>query len=68
MVLVGSRDALTPVWAAKRIVDNLRDGELKVFPGAGHQLMQERPYEVADALDELVERIERRVEATGTDG
>ena len=68
VVLVGSRDTLTPVWAAKRIVANLRDGELEVFPGAGHQLMQERPHEVAEALDRLVGRIERRAEATGTDG
>ena len=67
MVLVGSRDTLTPVWAAKRIVANLRDGELMIYPGAGHQLMQERPYEVAEALDALVDRIGRRVEATGSD-
>ena len=57
-VIVGSRDTLTPVWAARRIVANLRDAELLVLPGAGHQCMQERPYEVVEALVELEARID----------
>jgi pimeloyl-ACP methyl ester carboxylesterase len=57
MVLVGSRDLLTPVYMARRIERHLRHGELRVFPGAGHQLMQERPREVADALVELADRL-----------
>lgn len=62
-VIVGSRDALTPVWAARRIIENLVDGELVVLPGVGHQAMQEDPRAVVAALGDLVTRIEAR-EAT----
>ncbi|HVA75410.1 MAG TPA: alpha/beta hydrolase [Acidimicrobiales bacterium] len=53
LVLVGSRDLLTPVYAAKRIASFLPDARFEVLEGAGHQLMQERPYEVARLLDEF---------------
>lgn len=59
-VIVGAIDALTPVWAAKRIMENLVDGKLVVLPGVGHQSMQEAPHAVVDALADLVVRIERR--------
>ena len=51
LVLVGSRDLLTPVFAARRIARLLPDARLEVLAGAGHQLMQERPYELASILD-----------------
>jgi pimeloyl-ACP methyl ester carboxylesterase len=54
LVLVGSRDLLTPVAAARRIARLLPSGHLEVFPGAGHQLMLERPDEVAALLDDFV--------------
>jgi pimeloyl-ACP methyl ester carboxylesterase len=54
LVLVGSRDVLTPVFAARRVARFLPDARLEVVPGAGHQLMQERPDEVAVLLDEFV--------------
>ena len=54
LVLVGSRDLLTPVWAARRIARFLPGSRLEVLPGAGHQLMQERPVEVARLLDDFV--------------
>jgi pimeloyl-ACP methyl ester carboxylesterase len=63
-VIVGSRDALTPVWAARRIIDNLVDGELVVLPGVGHQAMQEDPRAVVAALGDLVTRIEARETTT----
>ena len=50
LVLVGSRDTLTPVRSARRIVEHLAHGELHVLPAAGHQLLQERPREVAELL------------------
>ena len=56
LVLVGSRDLLTPVFAARRIASFLPDARLEVLEGAGHQLMQERPYEVARLLDEFASR------------
>lgn len=54
MVLVGSRDLLTPVYAARRIASFLPGSRLEVLPRAGHQLMQERPAEVAGLLDDFV--------------
>jgi pimeloyl-ACP methyl ester carboxylesterase len=53
LVLVGSRDPLTPVYAARRIARALPDARLEVVEGAGHQPMQERPYEVAAVLTEF---------------
>lgn len=54
MVLVGSRDLLTPVFAARRIANFLPNSRFEVLAGAGHQLMQERPREVAALLDDFV--------------
>lgn len=57
LVLVGSRDLLTPVFAAKRIASFLPDAHFEVLEGAGHQLMQERPHEVARLIDDFVSQI-----------
>ena len=54
LILVGSRDLLTPVAAARRIAQFLPHARLEVLPRAGHQLMQERPAEVCRLLDEFV--------------
>jgi pimeloyl-ACP methyl ester carboxylesterase len=54
LVLVGSRDPLTPVHAARRIDRLLPHSRLEVLQGVGHQPMQERPYEVARLLDDFV--------------
>ena len=59
LVLVGSRDLLTPVFAARRISRLLSDSRLEVLPRAGHQLMQERPHEVARLLDDFVAGLSR---------
>lgn len=53
MILVGSRDLLTPVAGARRIARFLPHARLEVLPGCGHQMMQERPAEVARLLDEF---------------
>lgn len=57
-VVVGSRDVLTPPMFARVMVDNLPDAELHVLPQAGHQLMQERPEDVARLIRDLAERTE----------
>ena len=57
-VVVGSRDPLTPSRAARRMVAAIRGAELHVVPGAGHQLMMERPAELAVLLDALVARVD----------
>ena len=51
LILVGSRDLLTPVYAARRIAGLIPSARLEILPGAGHQLMQERPFEVGELLD-----------------
>lgn len=51
LILVGSRDLLTPVYAARRIARLIPHARLEILPGAGHQLMQERPFEVGQLLD-----------------
>jgi pimeloyl-ACP methyl ester carboxylesterase len=57
LVVVGSRDVLTPVWAARRIARLLPHARLEVLEGVGHQPMQERPYDVATLLDEFVAQL-----------
>lgn len=58
LVIVGTRDLLTPVPAGRHLAHLLPDSELVVLPRAGHQLMQERPDELAELLDAFVARIE----------
>ncbi len=53
MILVGSRDLLTPVSGARRIAQFLPHARLEVLRGCGHQLMQERPYDFAHLLDDF---------------
>jgi pimeloyl-ACP methyl ester carboxylesterase len=53
LVVVGSRDLVTPPAAARRIADLLPHGRLVVLDGGGHQLMLERRRELADLLRDL---------------
>jgi pimeloyl-ACP methyl ester carboxylesterase len=57
MVIVGTRDLLTPVPAGRHLARQLPDSEFVVLPRAGHQLMQERPDEVAELIDAFAARI-----------
>ncbi len=68
-VVVGSRDVLTPPRFARQMVEALPDAELTVLPRAGHQLMQERPHEVARLIRDLAARADDAAEnlaPTGT--
>lgn len=58
MVIVGTRDLLTPVPAGRHLANLLGDAEFVVLPRAGHQLMQERPDELAELIDAFVGRVE----------
>jgi pimeloyl-ACP methyl ester carboxylesterase len=53
-VLVGDTDRLTPCRHSERIAEALPEAALHVFGRTGHMLPQERPREVADALERLV--------------
>ena len=51
LVLVGTRDLLTPPAAARSLVAGLPSARpLVAYPGAGHMLMLERRHEVAEGL------------------
>lgn len=55
-VVVGRRDVLTPVPFARAMAEGLPDADLTILPGAGHQLMQERPDELAGLIRDLASR------------
>lgn len=57
LVIVGTRDLLTPVPAARHLARLLPDADFVVLRRAGHQLMQERPDELAELLDAFAARI-----------
>jgi pimeloyl-ACP methyl ester carboxylesterase len=57
LVVVGSRDRVTPPMLARRIVDAVPDGRLEIIPDAGHQLMLERPAELAALLTEFADSL-----------
>lgn len=57
MVVGGELDHITPVAFSRRIAELLPDAELHVLEGAGHQLMLERPEELADLLDRFSKRL-----------
>jgi pimeloyl-ACP methyl ester carboxylesterase len=50
MVVVGSRDVITPAHRARQIAERIPGARLEVLPGSGHLVMLER----ADALNRLV--------------
>lgn len=54
VVLVGTRDKLTPVDSARRIVGALPSARLTIYPQAGHMLPVERVGPVAAQLSALV--------------
>lgn len=57
LVVVGTRDVLTPVPSASHLAHLLPAAELVVLPRAGHQLMQERPDELAELIDAFSRRV-----------
>jgi pimeloyl-ACP methyl ester carboxylesterase len=57
LVVVGTRDLLTPVPAGRHLARLLPDADFVVLPRAGHQLMQERPAELAQLLDAFAAKL-----------
>lgn len=62
-ILVGSRDTLTPVAAARSLARTIPGSDLRVLPGLGHMLPYEAPDLVAEAVLERVHA--PKVVATG---
>ena len=57
LVIAGELDRVLPVAMSRRIADTLPDATLHVLEGAGHQLMLERPVELAELLDAFAEEL-----------
>jgi pimeloyl-ACP methyl ester carboxylesterase len=57
MVIGGELDTITPPAMSHRIAHLLDDCELHIFEHAGHQLMLERPTELAELLDKFAARL-----------
>jgi pimeloyl-ACP methyl ester carboxylesterase len=57
MVIGGELDNITPIAFSRRMAELLPDAELHVLPDAGHQLMLERPDELAQLLDTFAARL-----------
>lgn len=64
-IVVGSRDLLTPPAAARSIAGLLPGAGFHLLHGAGHQLMQERPAELASIIRDLAARVDVAVPAAG---
>lgn len=56
LIVVGSRDILTPPVHSENLADALPTAEYVVIPGVGHVLQLERPGPVTDAIIALLER------------
>ena len=55
-VLAGQYDRLLPPGHSRQIANLVRGSRLVELDGVGHQIMQEAPYELVAALDDLVTR------------
>jgi pimeloyl-ACP methyl ester carboxylesterase len=58
-VVVGDEDGLTPLEQAQHMVEAAMGAQLVVVPRAGHLSAVEDPETVADALEELANRVEQ---------
>ena len=54
LLILGERDAMTPVRATHALVAAIPSVETVVLPGFGHALLSERPDPVLDALIRIV--------------
>ncbi|MGH3456450.1 MAG: alpha/beta fold hydrolase, partial [Nocardioidaceae bacterium] len=54
LVIVGSRDIMTPVRHARRIHELVPGSRVEVLEGAGHMVMLEQADEVTKLLADLV--------------
>jgi pimeloyl-ACP methyl ester carboxylesterase len=63
LVVVGSRDLLTPPRHARAIAEGILGAELVVLPGTGHMVMLECPDELNTLLDEFSAKVSKDVPA-----
>lgn len=63
LFILATSDLMTPVRAAKPLIDACRKATVVTFPGAGHALMAENPDGVRDALMQMAASAFERAEA-----
>ncbi len=54
LVIQGAEDRMTPVSAARRLVETMPDARLEVIPAAGHMVMVEAPDQVRRLLEDFL--------------
>lgn len=59
LVMVGTKDRLTPVNLSRQMVEQMPNAEFVVLPDTGHMLMLERAEETNFALRQLMARVRR---------
>jgi pimeloyl-ACP methyl ester carboxylesterase len=59
-ILVGTDDRICPLDHSRALADALPHARLRVYPGAGHMVQLERPFDVSAELVDLVRAIEPR--------
>jgi pimeloyl-ACP methyl ester carboxylesterase len=62
VIVVGTKDAMTPVRHSQRMAELLPEAELALCTGAGHMLMLEQHRRVNDVLARLLQRAAESVE------
>jgi pimeloyl-ACP methyl ester carboxylesterase len=62
VIIVGTRDVVTPARHSRRMAEMLPEAELALRPGGGHMLMLEQHRQVNDLLVQLLERAAGPVE------
>src|SRR5438876_1237612 len=60
VVVVGSRDVLTPPRMAREIVERMPHAELVVLDGAGHMPMLERRQAVSQLIADFADKVQSR--------
>jgi len=59
LAIAGENDVMTPPKYAQFVAARVRDGRVRVVPGAGHLMMAERPSETNEALADFVQSVNR---------
>lgn len=60
-VVWGGDDAIIHPSVAPHWEQGIQDVEMNLIPGVGHSTMMERPEEVAEVIDRLMERVRKRI-------
>ena len=57
LILCGAEDKMTPPKYSKYLHKHIPNSELTTIEKAGHMVMLENPHEVADAIEQFVEKL-----------